>query len=77
MAGRSLVVLVGIALHSAVDCEKIRDWSVATMVVRRGCSGSGKIACLLVEKMALTHIDHAFHVHSREQTLAQLRARAH
>jgi hypothetical protein len=74
---RSLVVLAGIALHSVADCEKIRDWPVVTMVVRRGCSGFGKIDCLLVEKKASTHVGHAFRVHSREQILAQLRGRAH
>ena len=77
LVGRSLVALAGIALRSLVDCEKIRGSSVVTMVVRRGCSGFGKIDYLLVEKKASTHIDHVSHVHSREQILAQLKARAH
>ena len=76
MVGRSLVGLAGIALHSVVDCERSRDWPVVTVVVRRGCSGFGKIDCLLVEKKASNHIDHSFHVHSREQILAQLKAPA-
>jgi hypothetical protein len=77
MVGRSLVVLADIALHSVADCERIHDWSVVTTVVRRDYSGFGKTDYLLVEKKASSHIDHAFLVHSREQILAQLRARAH
>ena len=76
-AGRWLVVQAGIALRSVADCERIRDWSVVTTVVRRGYSSFGKIDCLLDGKKASTHVDHAFHVRSRGQILAQLRARAH
>ena len=76
MVGRSLVGLVGIALHSVVDCERIRDCPVVTVVVRRGWSGFEKIGCLLAETKASIHIDHSFHVHSREQILAQLKAPA-
>lgn len=74
---RLLVVLADIALHSVADCEKTRDWSAVTVVVRRDYSGFGKTDYLLVEKKASTHIDHAFHVHSREQILVQLKAHAH
>lgn len=76
MVGRSLVVQAGVSLHLVGDCEKTRDWSVVTMVVRRGYFGFGKIGCLLDGKRASTHIGHAFHVHSRGQTPAQQRAPA-
>ena len=76
-AGRWLVVQAGIALRSVADCERIRDWSVVTTVVRRGYSGFGKIDCLLDGKKASTHVGQASHVHSRERILVRQRAREH